>query len=333
MKDLLRGMEDDRQKALGDVLDHLADGHLPTEEEALRLLQAGAKHFAQLPTLVPITVSKGASLHVVGDLHGQFCELMTVISLCGLPSQSNMFLFNGDFVDRGGRSVEVMMALVSMALAAPGRVFLNRGNHEFAYMSRNYGFEEEALQKYPRRVFEAFQELFISLPLASLVNRSVFVAHGGLFRSRAVGLKDVATIDRFAPTLGEVAQDLLWSDPINEDGRHLSQRGAGILFGPDVTEEFCQDNDLLCCIRSHEVKHRGYEWQRGGRCLTIFSAANYIGRMGNLGAVCHIAPAAERIEAADLSISTFQGAVEDAFRDREARIQMTFPSAALRSRL
>ncbi|CAK9042944.1 Serine/threonine-protein phosphatase 5 [Durusdinium trenchii] len=100
-------MEDDRQKALGDVLDHLADGHLPTEEEALRLLQAGAKHFAQLPTLVPITVSKGASLHVVGDLHGQFCELMTVISLCGLPSQSNMFLFNGDFVDRGGRSVEV----------------------------------------------------------------------------------------------------------------------------------------------------------------------------------------------------------------------------------
>ena len=33
-----------------------------------------------------------------------------------------------------------------------------------------------------------------------------------------------------------------------------------------------------------QVKHRGYEWQRGGRCLTIFSAANYIGRMGNLGA-------------------------------------------------
>eukprot|EP00913_Durusdinium_trenchii_P027630 g25912.t1 len=409
-------------------------------EEALRLLQAGAKHFAQLPTLVPITVSKGASLHVVGDLHGQFCELMTVISLCGLPSQSNMFLFNGDFVDRGGRSVEVMMALVSMALAAPGRVFLTPGEwratalqlgqrvkllcpvpcmlhpvdsepsvgfgspgsvwwNRLTYtlankmmiekailgfgapLCREFGFQSCSVreerdktkhwappaevvaffEKHPAPLYVGFGSMINDRPkeigqtlywwkaggekadgwedliIPHLADqfmwmRLVAKANQGpmgecdekwiVCRSRAVGLKDVATIDRFAPTLGEVAQDLLWSDPINEDGRHLSQRGAGILFGPDVTEEFFprtvprytwrtprgQDNDLLCCIRSHEVKHRGYEWQRGGRCLTIFSAANYIGRMGNLGAVCHIAPAAERIEAADLSISTFQGA-------------------------
>lgn len=322
-------------EALRGFLDALADGFLPTEDEAFQLLKMATAHFGKLPTLVQVSVPPKATLHVVGDLHGQFCELMTVISGCGLPSEKNMFLFNGDFVDRGGRSVEVMLALLSMALFAPGCVFLNRGNHEFAYMSRNYGFEEEALQKYPRRVFDAFQAVFISLPLASLLNHSVFVAHGGLFRSRAVSLHHVAQIDRFAATLGEVAQDLLWSDPTNEDGRHLSQRGAGILFGPDVSEEFCQENKLLCLIRSHEVKHRGYEWQRGGRCLTIFSAANYIGRMGNLGAVCHITPRGEgRIEASELSISTFEGAGEDvAFRDRQARIQVTFPSAPLRSRL
>lgn len=28
----------------------------------------------------------------------------------------------------------------------------------------------------------------------------------------------------------------------------------GVLFGPDVSEEFCKDNDLLCCIRSHEAQ-------------------------------------------------------------------------------
>lgn len=328
------GSERPSSQALQSFLDALADGHLPPEEDVFQLLRDAAKHFGQLPTLVQIQVPAAATLHVVGDLHGQFCELMTVISGCGLPSEKNMFLFNGDFVDRGGRSVEVMLALLSMALFAPGRVFLNRGNHEFAYMSRNYGFEEEALQKYPRRIFDSFQTVFTSLPLASLVNQSVFVTHGGLFRSRAVRLSDVQQVDRFAPMLGEVAQDLLWSDPTNEDGRHLSQRGAGILFGPDVSEEFCHDNNLLCLIRSHEVKHRGYEWQRGGRCLTIFSAANYIGRMGNLGAVCHIKPHGERIDASDLSISTFAGAKEDvAFRDRQARIQVTFPSAPLRSRL
>jgi hypothetical protein len=34
--------------------------------------------------------------------------------------------------------------------------------------------------------------------------------------------------------------------------KHLAQL-AGILFGPDVSEEFCQDNNLLCLIRSHEA--------------------------------------------------------------------------------
>ncbi|OLP98078.1 Serine/threonine-protein phosphatase 5 [Symbiodinium microadriaticum] len=55
----------------------------------------------------------------------RYCELMTILSLCGLPrSGSNMFLFNGDFVDRGTRSVETMLALAAMAVAEPGTVFL-----------------------------------------------------------------------------------------------------------------------------------------------------------------------------------------------------------------
>lgn len=54
--------------------------------------------------------------------------------------------------------------------------------------------------------------------------------------------------------------------------------------------------------------------------------------MGNLGAVCHI-KGGGRVEEGDLSISTFQGArEEDAIRDRQARVQVTFPSAPLRAR-
>lgn len=37
-------------------------------------------------------------------------------------------------------------------------------------------------------------------------------------------------------------------------------------------------------VRSHEVKNDGYEYQKGGRTLTVFSAPNYCDQMGNKGA-------------------------------------------------
>ena len=38
--------------------------------------------------------------------------------------------------------------------------------------------------------------------------------------------------------------DCLWSDPSDNNGRFPSKRGISVMFGPDVTERFCNDNDL-----------------------------------------------------------------------------------------
>lgn len=82
--------------------------------------------------------------------------------------------------------------------------------------------------------------------------------------------------------------ELLWSDPQDMPGRSASQRGVGIQFGPDVTNEFLETNDLKMVIRSHQVKQNGYEIAHNGKLVTIFSAPNYCDEGNNKGAYIHI---------------------------------------------
>ena len=47
---------------------------------------------------------------------------MHIIDESGLPSEKNMYIFNGDFVDRGTQSVEVMCILLALYNAFPGKL-------------------------------------------------------------------------------------------------------------------------------------------------------------------------------------------------------------------
>lgn len=297
------------QCSVSSMLAELGQGIVMQNDAVIELVNRASKVLDELPTLVTLDIPVGGKLHVVGDIHGQYDEFIQVLEICGPPvPEKNVIIFNGDFVDRGRQSTEVMIGLLALVLAYPNGVYLNRGNHESRSMNRRYGFEEEVYSKCSREAFDAFSQLFCLLPLATLVNGSVFVTHGGLPSVDGITLRDIAAVDRRQEPRGGLLQDLLWSDPSPHDGRHRSPRGGGLsCFGPDVTRRFCDDNRLLCCIRSHEVCEHGFEWQRGDRCLTVFSAANYVGYAGNLGAVVHISPGkAGSVEVNDLKMTTFK---------------------------
>lgn len=85
--------------------------------------------------------------------------------------------------------------------------------------------------------------------------------------------------------------DLLWSDFVNEDGRHMSKRGVSFAAGPDIAAKFVEKNNLQMIVRSHEMKEEGYEVQKGGKVVTVFSAPNYCDQGGNKGAfIVFVAP-------------------------------------------
>uniref|UniRef100_A0A1I8GKX5 protein-serine/threonine phosphatase n=2 Tax=Macrostomum lignano TaxID=282301 RepID=A0A1I8GKX5_9PLAT len=236
-------------------------------------------------TLVDVAVPEGTKFTICGDVHGQFFDLLNIFELNGLPSETNPYLFNGDFVDRGSFSVECIFTLFSLKLLYPKSFFLARGNHESEYMNKIYGFEGEVKAKYADKMVQLFREVFNLLPLAHLIDGRILVMHGGLFSSDDVTLEDIRKIDRNMdiPDSGPMSE-LLWSDPQDLPGRAPSKRGVAVQFGPDVTERFCKNNGLDYIVRSHEVKEKGYEVAHSGRCITVFSAPNYCDTMGNKGA-------------------------------------------------
>lgn len=249
------------------------------------------KIFTSLPSLVDVTVQKDEKLTVCGDIHGQYFDLCNIFDLNGLPSEENPYLFNGDFVDRGSWSVEVILVLFGYKILYPKKFHLVRGNHETDNMNQMYGFEGEVRHKYDSKTMEFFSEVFNWLPLAYCINNKVLVMHGGLCQNDGISLEDMRKIDRDQqPPDSGMMCDMLWSDPQLADGKGPSKRGISYQFGPDVTQKFCQDNGLDYIIRSHEVKDEGYDVQHNGKCITIFSAPNYCDQMANKGAFITLRP-------------------------------------------
>jgi serine/threonine-protein phosphatase 5 len=211
----------------------------------IQLLQRVKQVFSRCRSLVDISVPADGEFTICGDVHGQFYDLLNIFTINGLPSPSNPYLFNGDFVDRGSFSVEVILTLLAWKLTYPDHFHLTRGNHESKSMNKIYGFEGEVLHKYDITTMDLFYQVFCELPLCCVINQRVLVLHGGLFSQDGVTLDDLRKIDRVKePPESGLMCECLWSDPCKMNGRHPSKRGVGLMFGPDVAARFLDANGL-----------------------------------------------------------------------------------------
>ena len=209
------------------------------------LVKKAKEIFEKNKSLVDITRGDEEEITVCGDIHGQYYDLMNIFELNGVPSKENPYLFNGDFIDRGSFSVEVIVTLVSWKVLYPNHFFMSRGNHETKNLNKLYGFEGEVKHKYDIKVYDLFNEMFCHMPLSHCINKKVFVTHGGLFAKDGVKLEDIRKVNRIREPGDEgIMCECLWSDPCDMNGRHPSARGVGVKFGPDVAERFLADNDL-----------------------------------------------------------------------------------------
>ncbi len=133
-----------------------------------------------------------------------------------------------------------------------------------------------------------FTDLFDYLPLTAVVDNQIFSLHGGLSPD-AKTLADIRDLTRVQeiPDKG-ASSDLLWGDPDEISGYKDSPRGAGWLFGADITDRFLYANGLKMIVRAHQLMTKGYQLQHNDKVVTIFSAPNYCYRCNNQAAILEI---------------------------------------------
>jgi diadenosine tetraphosphatase ApaH/serine/threonine PP2A family protein phosphatase len=217
---------------------------------------------------------------IVSDLHGDLESLIQIMNESNFLEKMNqnsraVLIFLGDYGDRGEYSKEVYYAVLKLKLLFPEQVILMRGNHEGPedLLPSPHDLPMEFQIKFGENWKEAYskiRELFNCLYNAVLVEKRYLIIHGGL-PPQARRIEDLAYAHTLHPKQ-TFLEDMLWSDP-NESVKEVcaSPRGAGKLFGENITNQALKNFDVKIIIRGHEPCEDGFKISHNGKILTIFS--------------------------------------------------------------
>jgi len=236
----------------------------------------------------PNIIKLKAPITICGNIHGQFKDLLKIFKLGGPCAEIN-YLFLGNYSNRGYDTIETVSLLFSLKLRYPDRITLLRGNHDSANISQVHGFYDESVSKYQSPiVWSNIAMAFNYLPIAAVINDKIFCVSGGLSPDLTL-LEDMDPLQRVSdiPPTGIIC-DIMWSDPDDILGWQLSPRGAGYLFGEDVTKQFMRTNNLNLIVRAHQFCIQGYKKMFGGTVVTVWSAPNYCYTAGNLASILEL---------------------------------------------
>ncbi|EHK19762.1 uncharacterized protein TRIVIDRAFT_193217 [Trichoderma virens Gv29-8] len=254
-------------------------------EREIRLLCRKAREvFITQPTLLELDTP----LKLMGDLHGQYYDVLRNFEYGGFPPLANYVLL-GNYVGYGNQSIETICLVLAYKIKYPETFFLLRGNNETASESRINGFYDECMKRYNIKLWETFVDLFNCMPLAAIVDEKIFCAHGGL----SPDLNSMEQIRRVVrptdiPDCGLVC-DLLWSNPgSNILGWSGNNQEVSFTFGPDVVSRFLQKHDFDLIVRSHQFVEDGYEFFSDKQLLTIWGAPNWKGEYDNAAAMLSV---------------------------------------------
>ena len=284
-----------------------------SKDMIIKLCDATQLIFTSEPTLLNIR----GPCKIFGNLNGQFDDLIKLFEHFGYPEEtlrgdieSHDYLFLGDYVDRGNRSLDLICLLFALKIKYPEQFHMIRGHHEDRAVNRILGFAEECEgkmgedSKSGNSIFGKVNTVFDCLPLAAVVERKLFCVHGGIGQN-VLNLKQIDKIPKPIEVCHDINQisrdqillnELLWTDPVQNLPNNDPENNRGFFgcetirsnkFSMERITNFLVNNGLAMLIRSHEFVKDGYE-NIDNKLITFGSCLDYCGKLKNAGGIMFV---------------------------------------------
>jgi protein phosphatase len=229
-------------------------------------------------------ILKFDSLYVLGDLHGDYDTLLEFLYKNKIIEKINRgedvkILLLGDYIDRGDKQVELVSLLLLLKTRFPDNIILLRGNHEPPPLLTPYPHDfpyslATLYSSYASTLYSIFLQFFQKLGYLARIPGKILFLHGGP-PSTVLTMKsfeEAFSIGRPCPD-DLVLEEILWNDPHEYGDEPVleSPRGAGVLFGKEVTFNALKLAGVEYIVRGHEAVE-AYKFNHNGRILTLFDS-------------------------------------------------------------
>lgn len=223
------------------------------------------------------------SLYVLGDLHGDYNVLLDFLSrnklIDKLSSEDTKLLFLGDYIDRGEQQIELLTLVLMLKKMFPEKIILLRGNHEPPpfLIPHPHDFPQQLANhyhSYAGTLYMFFLQFFQKLSYVARIPGKILFVHGG---PPSLVLYSDSFEEAFSighPCVDDhVLEEVLWNDPVeyNEHPIMSSPRGAGVLFGKEVTYKTLELARIKYIVRGHEAIN-GYKFNHDKKIITLFDS-------------------------------------------------------------
>ncbi len=238
------------------------------------------KAFSAEGKLARVSEDFRGNVMVAGDIHGDFEAFGRIVRIFEAETDG-LLIFLGDYADRGGNGLEVIEGVRKVMEKYGNRVIALKGNHEDYRDGRPYFSPWNLAQEVEGKMrmlwsefYPRFERDFLSkLYLAAVIPNFALCVHGGV-SSKLGRIEDLVNPN------ATLEEDILWSDPRDFTGEGPNIRGAGVRFGPDVSEWVLRGLGVKFLIRGHEPKKvsKGPYVEHYGRVFTNSATRVYGGR-------------------------------------------------------